>query len=105
MSDEAALLAAIREAPADDLPRLAYADWLDEPDQPDRATFIRLQCASARLPANSPERPDRERPWRELLRRHRAEWFGTLHEDFKGCDIERGLVTQLRGNAKAYLEH
>ncbi len=30
MSDANALVAAILAAPADDLPRLVYADWLDE---------------------------------------------------------------------------
>src|SRR5262245_37939918 len=43
MSDQDALLAAIRQAPEDDAPRLIYADWLDEHGDPDRAEFIRLQ--------------------------------------------------------------
>ena len=43
MSDQDALLAAIRQAPDDDAPRLVYADWLDEHGDPDRAEFIRLQ--------------------------------------------------------------
>lgn len=30
MNDGAAILQAIIDDPADDLPRLAYADWLDE---------------------------------------------------------------------------
>jgi uncharacterized protein (TIGR02996 family) len=40
-SDEAHLLAAIAEAPDEDTPRLVYADWLDEHDQPERAEFSR----------------------------------------------------------------
>jgi len=48
MSDAPALLAAIRAAPDDDAPRLVYADWLDEHAQPERAEFIRVQCALAR---------------------------------------------------------
>jgi uncharacterized protein (TIGR02996 family) len=43
MSDQDALLAAIRQSPEDDAPRLVYADWLDEHGDPDRAEFIRLQ--------------------------------------------------------------
>lgn len=43
MSDQDALLAAIRQSPDDDAPRLIYADWLDEHGDPDRAEFIRLQ--------------------------------------------------------------
>ena len=40
----AAFLEAILAAPADDTPRLIYADWLDEHGDPDRAEFIRVQC-------------------------------------------------------------
>jgi len=50
MSDGDALLAAIVADP-DDLPRLAYADWLHENGEPDRAEFIRTQIEAARLPA------------------------------------------------------
>jgi uncharacterized protein (TIGR02996 family) len=45
-----AFLQAILDAPADDTPRLVYADWLEEHGQPDRGEFIRVQCALARLP-------------------------------------------------------
>ena len=38
-------LAAIKAAPDDDLPRLVYADWLDENGQPEYADFIRIQIA------------------------------------------------------------
>ena len=41
---EHALLLAVHAAPADDLPRLVYADFLDDAGQPGRAEFIRLQC-------------------------------------------------------------
>lgn len=44
-TDESALLAAIAAHPDEDTPRLMYADWLDENDQPERAEFIRLQIA------------------------------------------------------------
>ncbi len=38
-------LQAICATPADDAPRLVYADWLDENDAAERAAFIRLQIA------------------------------------------------------------
>ena len=41
MGDGPGLLRAILEAPADDAPRLIYADWLDEHGRPDRADHIR----------------------------------------------------------------
>ena len=50
--DEQALLRAILADPGDDTVRLAYADWLDEHDQADRAEFIRVQIELAHL---SPE--------------------------------------------------
>lgn len=50
MTEEAALLAAILTHPEDDTPRLVYADWLDEHEQPERAELIRVQCERAKLP-------------------------------------------------------
>ncbi len=44
-----ALYQAILADPDDDTPRLVYADWLDEHDQPARAEFIRLQCRLAHM--------------------------------------------------------
>lgn len=42
-ADEAGLLAAVREAPKDDLSRLVYADWCEDNGRPERAEFIRAQ--------------------------------------------------------------
>lgn len=42
---EAGLLADIIEHPDDDWPRLVYADWLTDHNQPGRADFIRHQIA------------------------------------------------------------
>ena len=43
---------AIIERPDCDLPRLAFADWLEESGQADRAEFIRVQCAIPEAEAN-----------------------------------------------------
>lgn len=43
MTTEEGLLADILAKPDDDLPRLVYADWLDENGQTERAEFIRVQ--------------------------------------------------------------
>ena len=56
---EPALEAAIVAHADEDTPRLAYADWLDEHGDPDRAAFIRVQCRLADL---SPAEPD----WADL---------------------------------------
>jgi uncharacterized protein (TIGR02996 family) len=55
---DAAFLDAVRENPDDDTPRLVYADWLDEHGQPERAEFIRVQCALARLDPDDPRHPE-----------------------------------------------
>ena len=57
MADGPALLAAIRAAPADDAPRLVYADWLDEHGEPERADLIRAQCEVARRSDEPPHGP------------------------------------------------
>jgi uncharacterized protein (TIGR02996 family) len=44
MGPEAALLAAMASSPDDELPRLAYADWLEENGEPRRAELVRLSC-------------------------------------------------------------
>src|ERR1700732_3169589 len=101
MSDEAALLAAIRENPAEDTPRLVYADWLQEHDGGDRATFIRLQCEAARLSAASKEARTKTKQAEALLKAHKVDWFGPLWKQFhsakvkvSGLVIDRGFVTR-----------
>lgn len=48
MTTSDALLAAVLASPADDLPRLVFADWLDENGSPDLAAFIRVSCERAK---------------------------------------------------------
>src|SRR5688572_25329619 len=77
MTENEALLAAIVADPDDDLPRLAYADWLEENGNEadrDRAEFIRVQCQLALLPAgDSREKDLHKRQW-ELFTTHRGTW-------------------------------
>ena len=46
--DEVALLRMILDNPDDDMPRLVYADWLEEHDLGERATEIRQQITDPR---------------------------------------------------------
>ncbi len=55
MSDHAAFLRAILAEPDKDLPRLIYADWLDERGEGERAALIRVQCELASLPRDPKE--------------------------------------------------
>ncbi len=50
MTEHDALLAAVLADPEDDLPRLVYADWLEENGQGELAEFIRVQCEMGRAP-------------------------------------------------------
>jgi uncharacterized protein (TIGR02996 family) len=47
MSPSDALYRSVCASPHDDLPRLVYADWLEENGRPHRAEFIRVQCRLA----------------------------------------------------------
>ena len=54
--DEAAFLRTIRENPDADLPRLVYADWLEERGHQVRAQFLRAHIELERLTEDSPHR-------------------------------------------------
>jgi uncharacterized protein (TIGR02996 family) len=75
--DELALLKAVAADPADDLPRLVYADWLDEHGRPERAEFIRLQVANEQ-PMTGWERGQTQSRIEELTEAHRAAWLREL---------------------------
>ncbi|MBA4189907.1 MAG: hypothetical protein C0467_18135 [Planctomycetaceae bacterium] len=115
MSDEDALLSAIAAQPAEDTPRLVYADWLDEHDQPIRAEFIRLQIDIA-------DKQERETlSWRffsmqypalverlsELLVKHRQELLGSLAGLPFATDVgfERGFASQIKLTVNEFLVH
>ena len=100
MSDHDALLQAILDAPDDDAPRLIFADWLDEHDDPERAEFIRIQCRLARLPFFSRRYPALNRRAEELLVANRRRW--RLH--WLDCQqiFRRGFVEELRISAALY---
>src|SRR4051812_27805349 len=66
---------AICEDPDDDAHRLIYADWLDDHGDSDRAEFIRLQCAIARLDDEDEAMEAREA---ELLRHYGDAWRAEL---------------------------
>jgi uncharacterized protein (TIGR02996 family) len=55
MSEREAFFAAMEQRPDDDLPRLVYADWLDDQGESAHAELIRKQCALAKLPDSALE--------------------------------------------------
>ncbi len=81
MTERDAMLAAICADPDDDVRRLAFADWLEENGQGERAEFIRVQCEIAgherrtgSLYITGPE----GRRVRELLCRHAYDWTSPI---------------------------
>src|SRR4051794_26050786 len=74
MTTEAGLLHAIVADPADDAPRLVFADWLDDSGQDERAEFIRGQLRLAREAEDSLPRRKLARRVRELLEAYGAIW-------------------------------
>ena len=53
MTDRDSFLRALCAGPDDDLLRLAYADWLEENVNLDRAAFNRARCAMRSGPAGT----------------------------------------------------
>lgn len=58
MTDRQAFIDAIIAQPDDDLPRLIFADWLDEQGEGERAEFIRVQCELATFDGKMPDYVD-----------------------------------------------
>src|SRR5262249_45999900 len=92
MDQHEAFLHAILEAPDDDAPRLVYADWLDDHGDSDRAEFIRLQCALAKLPPDAPQRPAMRQREEELLSLHSWEWAVGFGWKVQEWQFVRGFI-------------
>jgi len=96
---EQRLLDAIRDAPDDDGPRLAYADALTQRGDP-RGELIVVQCQLAALPAaDDPRRPALARREHALLRKHGRGWRRVPYVD--APVMRRGFVEEVRVRAAA----
>jgi uncharacterized protein (TIGR02996 family) len=102
MRDDPAFLRAIRDRPDDDLPRLVYADFLDECGEHARAEFIRLGCERTRLGPY-------EAAWQKLANRelallaeNQAEW----ESEFAPASVvrfDRGFVAAIEIEAAGFV--
>jgi uncharacterized protein (TIGR02996 family) len=91
------------EHPEDDVPRLVYADWLEERGDPARlarAEFIRLQCAWERSRRDGPGTR-----MNQLLVKYEREWLGELRPFLKGWGFRRGFVESARIGVNRFLAH
>ena len=115
MDDRTALMAAIVSNPAEDTPRLALADWLQEHgDEHDRARaeHIRLQIEYDPLPVGS-ARNKLLRQARAIQKKHAKHWLGPLWphilkagaDDFGGETLfRRGLLFWWYATPKHFLQ-
>jgi uncharacterized protein (TIGR02996 family) len=97
MNEEAAFIRAICEQPDEDTPRLAFADWLDEHERPERAEFIRVQCERARGLGDRERRTQSLKRQTQLWQQHAAEWYVHDWPDagadaITGYSFDRGFV-------------
>ncbi|MGL4552696.1 MAG: TIGR02996 domain-containing protein, partial [Gemmataceae bacterium] len=97
-SEEAGLLDDVASNPADDGPRLIYADWLDDRGDPARAEFLRL---GVRLDRH--QRADDRARHQELLDRYGSFWFGTVMEAATAWHLAGGLVDGVTVSAAAFV--
>src|SRR5439155_18283454 len=114
-TDAEPFLQRIRAFPDDDVPRLIYADWLDEqsaelpPRDRDaaraRAAFLRIQVALARLPDDDHRRPSLLVAERELLGAYREGWAAAFRGLATGPEFRRGFVEEVKVAARQYLRH
>ncbi len=90
-----AFLHAIHASPADDLPRLVYADWLEENGDAARAEFIRVQCELATIDAIDPQRAALEDREHALLNEHEDRWLGDSRPEMTEWEFARGFVQSM----------
>jgi uncharacterized protein (TIGR02996 family) len=112
MGERESLLAAILRNPEDDLPRLIYADWLEERGEEAYATFIRVQIHLARGQGSAAERRNWERLQRELLQQYEEEWVQPLRAilnlpagEWGGWVFRRGFAEYFHLPAAILLRH
>jgi uncharacterized protein (TIGR02996 family) len=112
MPDEAELLGAVLAEPAEDAPRLAYADWLRQAggeSNAARAEFIRVQIEIEKLHGDNDDRrwPQLARRESELLGRWRAAWERPLRDLLKPSMLQptRWLKARLFGQGGAWRYH
>ena len=86
MTNALSFLAAIALNPADEAPRLVFADWLEEGGDW-RSEFVRLDCALRALLADQPKPPEVLNRWLELRSRLRPSWLAILSQsEIENCE-------------------
>lgn len=80
MPTEDSFLSAIAASPTDDLPRLVFADWLDEQNDP-RGAFVRLHAELRKLGPDHVHRGPGEEELSRLRKGCDAEWLAVIEPE------------------------
>lgn len=102
-----ALIEAVRAEPEDDLPRQAYADFLEEQGEADHANYVRWQIASDRKGERIKPTPQLrwrkwfDPPWPGVTSAYYDHWDGTTlilcngsDHNLHGVNVRRGLIDE-----------
>jgi uncharacterized protein (TIGR02996 family) len=103
-TDHDPLLASVRALPDENTPRLVFADWCDEQDDPERAEFIRLQVAISQSAPDDPKLGELRTRERELLAAHAIAWCAPLGLEPDACEFRRGFIESVEISAGQFLE-
>lgn len=106
MTEEESFVAHIRANPLDEVPRLIYADYLEDRGDP-RGEFIRIQCELARREVGDPDRLGLVAREQELLEAHAESWLAPLRKlgamGISARCFRRGLIERVRMEADRFL--
>ncbi len=105
MQSNEQFLPAIVDDPENDLPRLIYADWLEEQGDP-RGEFIRVQCELAKLGEYDPDRIPLVERQDQLLQKNKSKWTKDLKiAAIRVFEFRRGFVESVSLNVKNHLQN
>ena len=105
MSDDRPLFDRRRADPQSDGPRLIYADWLDDHGEPERAEFIRVQCALARLPDDALQRPALAAREAVLRDANEARWAAPVAGLVTDWEFRRGVLDSVSVTPGQFFDH
>jgi uncharacterized protein (TIGR02996 family) len=108
MTPADAFLEDILQHPADDTPRLIFADWLEEQNDSvsrARAAFIRGSCRLTQLPLDDPSRLALEDECADLLAEHGDEWTAPVRGIARRWEFCRGFIERIEIDDEPFLKH
>ena len=108
MKNNQQLLAAVRAQPNEDMPRLVYADWLEEQEEFDRAELIRVSCELANVNPRGTRATQLRKAQNHLWERNAQTWLKRVPNGVSVTQqmFARGFVTALHNiSVRSWLNH